>query len=84
MGNILAYAPGPVPQKVEDLPYYLQVEFLKIRSVLRSMVEGGFEVYHAAPDRVWDGRAVLADGSDWNPGSGEGVYVYYNSTWNKL
>lgn len=31
-----------------------------------------------------DGVVAYADGTTWNPGSGEGVYAYYNSTWNKL
>lgn len=31
-----------------------------------------------------DGVIAYADGTSWNPGSGEGIYAYYNSTWNKL
>jgi len=31
-----------------------------------------------------DGTLVYADGTSWDPGSGEGFYAYYNSTWNKL
>lgn len=36
---------------------------------------------HAEPERPRDGMVVYADGTDWNPGSGEGLYIYYNSTW---
>ena len=36
-----------------------------------------------APATV-DGKIVYADGSTWNPGSGEGAYIYYNSAWNYL
>ena len=42
------------------------------------------EVSHAAPNKVEDGMITYADGTDWNPGSGEGIYCYYNSTWNYL
>lgn len=31
---------------------------------------------HAAPERPRTGTIVYADGTDWNPGSGEGLYVY--------
>lgn len=31
-------------------------------------------VQHAAPSRLRPGMFVYADGSDWNPGSGEGLY----------
>lgn len=39
---------------------------------------------HSAPVKIRLGMVVLADGTDWNPGSGQGVYCYYNSQWNKL
>lgn len=39
---------------------------------------------HAAPTKLYDGLTVLADGTDWDPGSGQGVYTYYGSAWNKL
>lgn len=29
---------------------------------------------HAEPERVRAGICVLADGTDWNPGSGAGLY----------
>lgn len=39
---------------------------------------------HVAPKKPRTGMIVLADGTDWNPGSGQGVYAYYNSAWSKL
>jgi len=30
------------------------------------------------------GMMVLADGTNWNPGSGAGVYYYNGSSWTKL
>jgi len=40
----------------------------------------------AAPPtaEIYKGMVVLADGTTWNPGAGQGVYAYYNSQWNKL
>jgi hypothetical protein len=32
------------------------------------------QVRHAEPARVRAGMVALADGVDWNPGSGEGLY----------
>jgi hypothetical protein len=32
------------------------------------------EVLHAEPVRYWAGTVVYADGTDWDPGSGEGLY----------
>lgn len=36
------------------------------------------------PPRTKTGMVVLADGTNWNPGSGAGVYAFYGSAWNKL
>lgn len=38
---------------------------------------------HTAPAKVRAGMLVMADGADWNPGSGEGLYRRNkaNSAW---
>jgi hypothetical protein len=38
----------------------------------------------SAPTSPSDGMVAYADGTGWDPGGGEGIYAYYNSTWNKL
>lgn len=38
----------------------------------------------AEPKNPYDGMIIYTDATVWNPGSGQGVYAYYNSTWNKL
>jgi hypothetical protein len=45
-------------------------------------VEGvQFVIRYAAPDRPRIGLVVYADGTLWNPGSGEGLYVYTSGGW---
>jgi hypothetical protein len=39
---------------------------------------------NAAPAKLYDGLIVFADGTNWNPGGGQGTYIYYASAWNKL
>lgn len=39
---------------------------------------------HEAPSKLKTGMTVLADGTDWDPGSGQGVYTYYGGAWHKL
>jgi len=39
---------------------------------------------HEEPNKLILGMTVLADGTDWNPGSGAGVYSYYGGAWHKL
>jgi len=39
---------------------------------------------NVAPAKVTDGMVVYADGTNWNPGSGEGAYIWYAAAWNFL
>lgn len=72
----------PTPRDVEPWmnEYFSQIA----QSFATARTEFTFATFRAEPTRKWDGLTVLADGTDWNPGSGQGVYTYYNSTWNKL
>lgn len=38
----------------------------------------------AAPARLYEGLTVMADGTNWNPGGGKGVYTYHGGAWQKL
>lgn len=78
------YSPGPVPASQADLRRYLITEFSRISAVLSILSSGNLEKTTAAPARPRDGMIRYADGTEWDPGSGEGVYAYYNSTWNLL
>ena len=40
--------------------------------------------WNAEPDRLYNGLQVYADGTNWNPGSGEGGYLYYAAAWHFL
>ena len=48
--------------------------------------EHSFQVRHTAPVRTWGGMVVGADGTDWNPGSGAGLYLRneVNTAWRFL
>lgn len=69
---------------LEDLRQFVLDELAAVErdSAIQDFLR--LKVRHAEPDRLFDGLVVLADGTDWNPGSGEGIYAYYNGTWNKL
>lgn len=36
---------------------------------------------NAEPAKLKEGLLVIADGVDWNPGSGNGLYIYLNGAW---
>lgn len=39
---------------------------------------------NVVPTKARTGMVVLADGTDWDPGSGAGFYGYYGGAWHKL
>lgn len=43
-----------------------------------------FTILHAAPARFENGDVVMADGVDWNPGGGAGLYARISGAWVKL
>lgn len=43
-----------------------------------------FRKHFTVPPRIFEGMVVYADGTSWNPGSGEGLYRYDGSSWNFL
>ena len=74
MAQAVKYTPNPVPSSPEDLPQYLLLEFQKIQSALQENPINFIEVKNVAPSRIKQGDIVYGDGSNFNPGSGEGIY----------
>jgi len=42
------------------------------------------KILYVEPIKPRDGMVVYADGTEWNPGSGEGIYGYINGSWTAL
>lgn len=81
------YTPNnpPTTESSAEILSYLHTEFLKISEALTTIQMGMFlDELHAAPAKPRDRMIVIADGTDWNPGSGAGVYVYRGGAWHFL
>lgn len=78
------YAPTPVPRDAAQLSEYLTRELLTLSNSLTQQVPYiQLQTLHVAPTKTVEGLLVKADGTDWNPGSGAGVYCY-RSGWKLL
>lgn len=75
---------NPPPSTDSVLARYLSQEFFRIFRALRGVQNIHLVELHAPPAKTQVGLTVLADGTDWNPGAGQGVYTFYNSVWNRL
>ncbi len=80
----MAYIPAPIPTAPESLRDFLQRELRAISGALGSVNSLQLKPLGAAPGKYSAGTIVYADGTNWDPGSGEGIYAYYNAQWNKL
>lgn len=41
----------------------------------------GLEEHNGEPDKLFNGLMAYADGTNWDPGNGRGLYQYQNGTW---
>ncbi len=56
-----------------------QVEYVaeletRLAESINALYDGEYEILHREPDNLRPGRVVYFDGTDFNPGSGEGLY----------
>lgn len=82
--NSVFYVPEPTPADAQELPAYVARELEKIRIAVDMLALGHLDKTHVAPAKPREGDIRLADGTDWNPGSGAGFYGYYGGAWAKL
>lgn len=79
------FVPEPVPRDFEELRSYILREFYRIGDEMHGETEALFLVeLHVEPSKPRDGQVIFADGTDWDPGSGAGVYVYRAGAWRFL
>ena len=95
--SVKRWSPNPAPVEPMALPDYLFNELNRLGDIIfnvdmlqlsRTNVEPGSVPSAGAVQRktkVRDGDIRYADGTNWDPGgTGEGIYAYFNDTWNKL
>jgi hypothetical protein len=72
----------PLPPEARLTEFWEEHQLLKDRvTVLEANI---FPVFHTAPDKLVEGMVRVADGTDWDPGSGAGIYLYLGGSWTKL
>ena len=83
---------GQSPQVYIENPPFVQNEearvllrwavdqFERLAHFHNQLAKGHVEVLHVEPDNPRNGEIRFADGTDWDPGSGEGYYGYKEGT----
>lgn len=67
----------------EELILYVQNELLKIEGLFQDLSVDTIRINRRTtpPQKSRDGQIYYADGEQWNPGEGEGPYIYFNGDW---
>lgn len=84
----MPYTPGKAPivqtQEAKDLLEYVERELSAIARSSTNEREALINQRNAEPIRPREGHLVYADGTNWDPGSGQGFYVYAGGAWLRL
>lgn len=82
MANL--YYPGILPSEYNQA--FLLEELTKISSAFAALEVPSIilAITHVEPIRPQEGMVVNADGANWNPGGGAGLYQYLGGSWSKL
>lgn len=73
------------PQDAGSLPAYLSRELAAIADALGGRMDRlSLVPLSVAPKKPRAGDVVFADGANWNPGGGAGVYAFSGAAWVKL
>jgi hypothetical protein len=73
------------PSGREDAAVYAYEELLDLSQALSESQEFlALQVLNVAPAKPRDGMVAVADGTNWNPGGGAGIYARIGGAWVKL
>jgi hypothetical protein len=75
------------PVGVEDMEGALawaQEQFSQVSQELNETIALELRLTGQVPKRPREGMIVAADGTNWDPGGGKGIYAYLSGAWVKL
>lgn len=81
----MIYNPTIPPNDPAALPGFLLQELANLRKAMEQPQPYVFlDTLYVAPTRPREGMVVKADGTNWNPGGGAGLYARVSGAWVKL
>ena len=90
--SVNRWTPNPAPINNDQLSDYLFHELNRLSDIIFNLDVMRLEQTNVDPineggidnGKPRDGDIRYADGTNWNPGSGAGIYAYIGSAWTKL
>lgn len=78
----MSYA--PLNFESNDLGEIVRWLNTELRLIADELKKRELVVYNVAPTERFYGQIVIADGTNWNPGSGHGLYWWNGTAWTFL
>lgn len=74
------------PLTLNELTRYVQEELRQIQLAFLNIDLQTIKIVelHNEPIKPEDGLIAFADGVDWNPGAGRGLYQYKSNAWHEI
>ncbi len=72
---------GGVEEYTDLLATWMAEQFRRLAFISQEYAYLQIAELHEAPDRPENGMIILADGTDWDPGSGAGFYGRSAGAW---
>lgn len=80
-GSGVTYTPGEPPSDAAEMQRFLREELQRVSAAIAALAAGHLDKSHVAPAKPRDGDIRYADGTNWNPGSGRGIYAHNGIAW---
>ena len=79
-------APSSAPENPNEFQLWVLDELRHISDAMSEIETDTalLKEWNAEPDKLYNGLVAYADGTNWNPGGGRGVYAHENGAWVKL
>lgn len=78
----MSYSFKPIPVDQTQFKRWLEGELRAIAEAFnRPELLLKLPLTHTAPDKPREGDIRNADGTNWNPGAGAGVYIFQDEEW---
>lgn len=71
-------------ETIEDVVSWAIFEMRQINGQFDDTISLELRLRGTIPKKPREGMIVAADGTNWNPGGGKGVYAYLGTAWVKL
>lgn len=72
------------PENLVAVTEWALREFQRVSASIKALTLGHLDKTYVAPSKPRDGDIRYADGTQWNPGGGEGIYARIAGAWIKL